>query len=116
MKGEWTIYHNPKCSKSRQALDLLRMNNVDPQIIEYMETPPNKRKLEEILGYLKVEPKEILRTKEGVFSELNLDLNDSNQVLQAIVDHPELLERPIICCGDKAVIGRPPEKVLELLR
>lgn len=113
-KTPWTIYHNPRCSKSRQALDLLRANSIDPQIIEYMDTPLLKWELENLLNVLKVEAKEIIRTKEDIFATLNIDLNDKNSILEAIAKHPELLERPIIVRGEKAVIGRPPERVLEL--
>ena len=114
-KAPWVIYHNPKCSKSREALDLLRANRIDPKVIEYLETPIKAAEINELLVLLKLEAKEILRTKEKIFATLAIDLDNSEAVINAIAEHPELLERPIIVHSGKAVIGRPPERVLELL-
>jgi arsenate reductase len=114
-KAPWVIYHNPRCSKSREALDLLRANRIDPQVVDYLETPLEKAELEQIFTMLKVEPKEMIRTKEEVFATLNVDLADKDSVLNAIIQHPKLLERPIIVHKGKALICRPPEKVLELM-
>lgn len=113
-KSGWTIYHNPRCSKSRCALDLLRAKGVDAQVIEYMETPLKKHEIEFLLTLLKVEPKEILRQKEPILETLHLDLENGEAVIEAITQHPELLERPIIVHNGKALIARPPEKVWDL--
>jgi len=111
------IYHNPRCSKSRQALQLLREHNIEPNIIEYLETPPNTATLKDILDLLNLKPRELLRTKDDIYRKNNIDdanLNDQ-QLIDIMVKHPILIERPIIINGNKAVIGRPPEKVLEIL-
>lgn len=113
-KLPWTIYHNPRCSKSREALDLLRINDVDPNIVEYLVTPPKKHELLGLLQILQVKPREIIRTKEAIFSTLTVDLENAEQVIDAILKHPELLERPIVVHAGKAVIARPPDRVLEL--
>jgi arsenate reductase (glutaredoxin) len=111
----WVIYHNPRCAKSREALDLLRQNQIDPEVREYLETPLSRREIEALLSTLAVSPKEIIRVKEKIFESLNIDPNDRSTVVNAIAEHPELLERPIVVHGDKAVIARPPERVLELI-
>ena len=112
-----TIYHNPRCSKSRQTLALLQDRELDLNIVEYLETPPTVKQLKRILRLLGATPRDILRRREEPYRELGLDspeLTDS-QVLEAIVSHPVLMERPIVVAGDRAVIGRPPEKVLEII-
>ena len=114
-KAPWTIYHNPRCSKSREALDLLRANGIDPHVIYYLETPPNALEIKNILSLLQASPKEIIRTKEKIFSTLKIDLENAEDIVQSIAKHPELLERPIIIRGKKAVIGRPPGRALELV-
>ncbi len=114
-RSAWVLYHNPKCSKSREALQILRENGIEPTIIEYLITPLNRRDLDELLATLKVEAKEIIRTKEKLFTDLKIDENDRDQVLNAIIDHPELLERPIVIGKNGAIIARPPEKILDLL-
>jgi len=114
-KTGWTIYHNPRCSKSNEALDLLRQRQMDPSIVYFLETPLTVRELEQIVALLKVEAKEIVRTQEPVFSTLSLDLSNHDQVIAAIIAHPELLQRPIVLHAGRAVIGRPPERVLELI-
>ncbi len=115
---EVIIYHNPRCSKSRATLALLRERGVEPKIIEYLKTPPTKEELEEILAKLGMtEPRQLMRTKEKIYKELGLDDPElgREQLIQAMVEHPILIERPIVIAGDKAAIGRPPEKVLEIL-
>lgn len=112
-----TIYHNPKCSKSRQTLALIESNGVKPKIIEYLKTPPNKTELKTLLSLLQLAPRDLLRTKEAEYTELGL-ANPSlstAQVIELMVAHPKLIERPIVTNGKKAIIGRPPENVLELL-
>ena len=111
------IYHNPRCSKSRQTLQLLKDNNLEPEVVKYLETPPSAGELEEILDLLGLEPRELMRRKEKEYKALGLDdPNLSREALiQAMVEHPRLIERPIVIKDGRAVIGRPPEKVLELL-
>lgn len=112
-----TIYHNPRCSKSRQALALLREKGVEPRIVEYLRTPPDAETLKGILERLGMAPRELMRRKEAPYKELDLDNRglDDAALIQAMVDNPILIERPIILKGEKAVIGRPPEKALEIL-
>jgi arsenate reductase len=111
------IYHNPRCSKSRQALELLRKRGVEPEIIEYLKTPPTKAELKRILKQLGLEPRALMRKGEPVYKAKRLDnpkLTD-DQLIAAMVADPILIERPIVVAGNKAVLGRPPEKVLEIL-
>jgi arsenate reductase len=110
------IYHNPRCSKSRQTLVLLRENSTEPEVIEYLKTPPNKTVLRDLLKKLNLTAHEILRTKESEYTAVGLSPESSEaEILAAIVANPILLERPIIVRGNRAVIGRPPENVLVLL-
>lgn len=112
-----TIYHNPRCSKSRATLNLLRDNGVEPNIVEYMDNPPTAEEFEEILLQLGATPREVIRKNEKIYKQLELGdeaLPDSALIL-AMVEHPELIERPIVVNGEKAVIGRPPENALEIL-
>lgn len=111
------IYHNPRCSKSRQTLELIREKGVEPEIREYLKTPPDRKTLERILNMLGLEPRDLMRKKEREYKELGLD--DPNltrsDLIQAMIDHPKLIERPIVISGDKAALGRPPESVLDIL-
>ena len=111
------IYHNPRCSKSRQTLQLLEEQGVEPEIIEYLKTPPDMAGLKKILKMLGMEPRELMRKKEKEYKEAGLD--DPNlspdQLIQAMIDHPRLIERPIVIKNGKAALGRPPEKVLDIL-
>jgi arsenate reductase (glutaredoxin) len=112
-----TIYHNPKCSKSRQTLELLQQNGITPTIIEYLKTPPTAEALKEILGQLRLAPRDLMRKKEDVYAELNLDdpsLSDDD-LIGFMVAHPILIERPIVLANGKAALGRPPEQVLDIL-
>ena len=112
-----TLYHNPRCSKSRSALQLLEERGLTPAIVRYLETPLNAAQLQELLGKLGIRPRQLLRTGEDEYKALNLadsSLSDA-QLIAAMVAHPKLIERPILVAGERAVIGRPPEKVLELL-
>jgi arsenate reductase len=111
-----TIYHNPRCGKSRGALALLEEKGVHPHIIEYLKTPPTKEELRSIVKKLGMKPGQIVRKGEEVFKEkfAGKTLSDE-QLLEALVKNPILIERPIVVVGDRAVIGRPPENVLELL-
>ena len=112
-----TIYHNPRCSKSRATLQLLKEKGIEPTIIEYLKTPPSAEQLDAILRKLDREPRQLMRTKEAEYKEAGLDDEtlDRTALIQAMVDHPKLIERPIVLANDKAAIGRPPENVLEIL-
>ncbi|MGX5913864.1 arsenate reductase (glutaredoxin) [Aliidiomarina sp. Khilg15.8] len=115
--SEFTILHNPRCSKSRETLQLLQQNNVQPHIIEYLKEPPSADELRDILRKLGRRPAELIRNKEAVYKELELaqkDLSD-DELIQVMTEHPKLIERPVVIRGDQARVGRPPEQVLELL-
>jgi arsenate reductase len=107
-----TIYHNPQCSKSRKTLEILQSKGIAPVIIEYLKTPLNLEQLNALRSHFAL--KDFVRTDEPVFKELRLSLDNETQVLQAILKEPRLMQRPIVTFKEKAVIGRPPEKVLEL--
>ena len=111
------IYHNPRCSKSRQALELLKERSIEPTIIKYLETPPTADELKRILRLLGMKPRDLMRKREKEYKELGLDdeaLSD-DQLIQAMVEHPRLIERPIVIGNGKAALGRPPEQVLDIL-
>ncbi|MEE1890888.1 arsenate reductase (glutaredoxin) [Pseudomonas carassii] len=112
-----TLYHNPRCSKSRGALELLEARGLAPTIVRYLETPPDAATLEQLLAKLGIGARQLLRTGEDEYKTLELAnpaLSDA-QLIKAMAEHPKLIERPILVAGDKAVVGRPPEKVLEIL-
>ena len=112
-----TIYHNPRCSKSRQTLALLEDKGLQPNIVEYLNTPPTTQELADILGKLEMAPRDLMRTKEDIYKDLNLSdpaLSDA-QLIQAMVDNPILIERPIVVHNHQAALGRPPEQVLDIL-
>lgn len=110
------IYHYPRCQKSRQALSILEDNGIEPEIIKYRKNPPSADELKSILQKLGMSAKDIIRTSEDEYKEYykGKDLSE-DEWIQAIVEHPKLLQRPIVVDGDKAVLGRPPENVRELL-
>lgn len=112
-----TIYHNPHCSKSRQTLEILNQQNVDVEIIEYLKTSPDARTLKQILSYLNIPARDLLRKGESAYKEAGLDdLNLSeDEIIVAMVEHPILIERPVVVNNGKAAIGRPPESVLDIL-
>ena len=112
-----TIYHNPRCSKSREALALLRDRGLTPDVVLYLETPPDATGLKTLLRQLDLPARALLRTKEAEYTTLGLDnpaLND-DALIAAMVQHPRLIERPIVSHQGRAVIARPAEKALELL-
>jgi arsenate reductase len=117
MTGEVTIYHNPLCSKSRATLELLREQGIEPNIIEYLKTPPSQAELARILKMLGMEPRELIRSKEAEYREQGLDNPGLRQkdLVKAMHDTPRLIERPIVVANGKAALGRPPEQVLEIL-
>ena len=111
------IYHNPRCSKSRQTLALLQEKGITPEIVEYLTSPPSETELKQVLGYLGVGPRELMRTGEAEYKENNLSdstLTDE-QLISAMVSFPKIIQRPIVINANKAAIGRPPEQVLEIL-
>ena len=112
-----TIYHNPRCSKSRETLEILQGNNRQPEIIEYLQQPPSKDELTRIVKLLGISPRQLLRTSEPEYKKAMLDnesINDE-QIIDAICKYPPLLQRPIVVAGNKAIIGRPPTRVLEII-
>jgi arsenate reductase len=110
------IYHNPRCSKSRETLNLLIDNNVDPDIFEYLKTPPTVEELTEIVSMLGIKPHDLIRKGEAVYKEKfkGKELSDKAWI-NAMIENPKLIERPIVIDGNQARLGRPPKKVLELL-
>ncbi len=111
------IYHNPRCSKSRATLELLHSRGLEPEIVRYLETPPTVAELSRLLDLLGLEPLALMRTQEKVFAELGLGDGTltRDELIAAMVAHPVLIERPIVICGDRAALGRPPEAVLAIL-
>lgn len=111
------IYHNPRCGKSRDTLKLLEAQGIQPEVIEYLKTPPSHGELQAILHKLGLKPRDLMRTKEPEYKENGLDdqsLSDS-ELIEAMVRIPKLIERPIVLANDKAAVGRPPETVLAIL-
>ena len=111
------IYHNPRCSKSRQTLAIIQESGVEPEIVEYLEEPPSAQELDRILTLLDKSPQDVMRNGEAIYKELRLADQTLSRVeaIQILVENPKLIERPIVVEGDRAVIGRPPENVRELL-
>jgi arsenate reductase len=111
------IFHNPRCSKSRQTLQLLQGKGVEPDVVEYLNTPPDRKTLEQVLKMLGMEPRDLMRKKEAEYKENGLDNPDlsRDQLIDAMLTHPKLIERPIVIKDGRAAIGRPPEKVLDIL-
>lgn len=115
--SELFIYHNPRCSKSRQTLALLEQQGVQPEVVEYLKTPPSIASLNDIIKQLGISARQLLRKGEVEYKALNLadESLTEQQLIQAMCDHPKLIERPIVIHNGKAKIGRPPEAVLEIL-
>ena len=112
-----TIWHNPRCSKSRQALKLLTDRGIEPAIVEYLKAPPSPAELRDALDRLGMAPRELMRRREPPYKAGNLDdgaLADE-ALIRAMHDHPVLIERPVVFAGGKAALGRPPERILEIL-
>jgi len=111
------ILHNPRCSKSRATLELLKQNGIEPEVILYLETPPDRKQLKSILGKLGMSPRELMRKGQTEYRELGLDdtqLGD-DALVEAMIEAPILIERPIVLANGKARIGRPPEAVLQII-
>ena len=112
-----TIWHNPRCSKSRNAVALLEEQGVEAEVVKYLETPPSKDEIVEVLKMLGIFARELMRTKEDIYKELGLkDVNDEDALIDAMVAHPKLIERPIVIKDGKAAIGRPIENIMEILK
>lgn len=113
-----SIYHNPRCSKSRETLSLLKANGVEPEVVLYLETPPDAATLKSLLSKLGfTSARDLMRQKEDLYKELNLadEALSEEQLIQAMIENPKLIERPIVLANGEARIGRPPESVLEIL-
>ena len=112
-----TIYHNPRCSKSRASLELLQQRGVEPKIVEYLKSPPTEQELDRILRLLDMEPRQLIRSKEKVYAEAGLDDQSLSraEIIARMVANPAVIERPIVVKEDKAAVGRPPENILEIL-
>ena len=113
----WTIWHNPRCSKSRQTLALLQSKGVEPTVRRYLDDPPSMAEIEAALTKLAIAPRALMRTKEADYRAQNLGRKDLSPktLIEAMANTPKLIERPLVIHGDKAVLGRPPENVLDLL-
>lgn len=112
-----TIYHNPNCSKSRETLEILTRNDKSPEIIEYLSEPPTTKALEDIVNMLGISPGELVRTGEQSYQDAGFDIDSmsNGEIIEMICTHPILLQRPIVVSGNKAVIGRPPSRVLDII-
>ncbi len=114
--SSYTIWHNPRCSKSRQTLGILEEKGAQTDVVKYLEDTPSVEEIKEVLKKLNISARELMRTKEDEYKALGLkDEMDEQKLIEAMASHPKLIERPVVIRGDKAVLGRPPEKVLELL-
>jgi len=111
------IWHNPRCTKSRETLELLKARKLELEVVPYLEEPPSAARLDEVLRLLGVEPRELMRKKEAPYRDLHLDdeRRTRKELIQAMVEHPILIERPLVIAGKRAALGRPPERVLQIL-
>ena len=110
------IWHNPRCSKSRNAVTLLEEKGIEAEVLKYLDAPPSRDEIVEVLGMLNLSARELMRTKEEIYKELRLkDVNDEDKLIDAMVANPKLIERPIVIKDGKAAIGRPIENIIELL-
>ena len=115
--NNFTIYHNPRCSKSRQTLELIKANGIDPSIVLYLEEPPTAETLSNIINLLKLKPRDLLRKGEDEYKALNLKDTtiDDIEIIKFMSKYPKLIKRPIVISGKNAILGRPPENVLSLI-
>jgi arsenate reductase len=110
-----TIYHHPRCGKSRQTLELLRKRGIEPRIVEYLKTPPNAAELRQLLKMLGMAPRQLLRSKEAAEAGIDAKTLSDDKLIEAMAQHPIVIERPIVVNGAKAALGRPPEAVEKIL-
>ncbi len=111
-----TIWHNPRCGKSRDAAKLLEEKGIDADVVKYLETPPSKKELKAVLKMLGISARELMRTKEDIYKELNLkEESDEEKLIDAMVENPKLIERPVVIKDGKAAIGRPLENIIDIL-
>ncbi|NKB44712.1 MAG: arsenate reductase (glutaredoxin) [Alphaproteobacteria bacterium] len=110
-----TIYHNPRCSKSRQTLALIEEQGIAPTIVTYLDTPPSQATLKDILGKMGAAPGDIVRKKDAKEAGLDIASMSDAAIVKAMTEHPAIIERPIVVSGKKAAMGRPPESVLDIL-
>jgi arsenate reductase len=115
MADDVTIYHNPRCSKSRETLALIEGKGLQPRVVDYLRQPPSAAELERILALLGKGPRDILRRKEAAEAGIDAAALDDAALLAAMVAHPAVIERPIVVAGERAALGRPPESVLDIL-
>jgi len=115
--ADFVIYHNPRCSKSRQTLALLEENGINPSVVEYLKTPPSTDELKHILDKLGLKARDIMRTKESEYKAAGMDNPElsEDELIRLLCENPKVIERPIVVHGKRAVIGRPPENVLALI-
>ena len=114
--SDYTIYHNPRCSKSRNTLNLLKENGIDPTVVLYLDTPPGAVEIKELLAKLDITAGQQVRRGEAAYKECGLSAaSTEREIIKAMAAHPKLIERPIVVKGEEAVLGRPPENVLELI-
>jgi len=112
-----TIWHNPRCSKSRQGLALLEESDAEATVVKYLNTPPSTAEIQEVLRKLGIPARDLMRTKEAIYKELGLkEVDDEEKLIEAMAEHPKLIERPVLIMEDKAIIGRPPAKVIAFLK
>lgn len=114
-KTNVTIFHNPRCSTSRKGLELLQSRGIEPEIVEYLKTPPTREELVEVLTKMKASPRDLIRKKEKLYAELGLENASDEALLDAMAEHPVLIERPVVIKGKKAALGRPLESIEEIL-
>lgn len=110
---DFIIYHNPRCSKSRQALEILKDKGIQPEIIQYLDTPLNEEQLIDLVSKLNGPASQLVRTKEDDFKNSPFNLDDTETVIKELAKNPNLLERPVVIHLNKAIVGRPPEKIME---
>ena len=112
-----TIWHNPRCSKSREALAIVDESGSEKEIVKYLETNPDSETIKNLLEMLGLTPRELMRTKEAIYKELNLkDETDDEKLIEAMAQNPKLIERPVLIKNGKAIIGRPTERIAEFLK
>ena len=111
----YKIWHNPRCAKSRETMDILEKNGIEAVVVKYMDEVQSAEAIKDVLKKLNISARDLMRTKEDEYKKLGLkDETDEDKLIEAMAAHPKLIERPIVIKGNKAVLGRPPEKVLEL--